>query len=81
MNFELPSTHPQSRFYAINPKSVPLGTLREIIETRGGHTYSKFYGNPKSWMAAHMPNGRLVRQITVRQDNTEKVRYEQRKRA
>jgi hypothetical protein len=66
---------------AINPKSVPLGTLREIIETRGGHTYSKFYGNPKSWMAAYMPNGRLVQQITVRQDGSEKIRYQARKGA
>ena len=65
---------------AVNPRSVPLGTLREIVETRGGHTYTKFYGTPKAWMAPFMPNGRLVNQITVRQDNSEKVRYQARKR-
>jgi len=48
---------------AINPKSVPLGTLREIVETRGGHTYAKFYGNPKAWMSGFMPQGRRVKTI------------------
>lgn len=66
---------------AVNPRSVPLGTLREIVETRGGHTYSKFYGNPKSWMAAYMPPGRMVRRITEHRGDSDKTHYELRKRA
>ncbi len=48
---------------AINPKSVPLGTLREITESRGGHSYARFYGQPKAWMSAFMPPGRRVKAI------------------
>lgn len=60
---------------AINPKSVPIGTLREIVESRGGHTYAKFYGNPKSWMNQFAPRGKKVTQIIQRGDGQERVLY------
>ena len=48
---------------AKNPATVPLGTLREHVETRGGHTYHRFYGRPQSWMAPFAPVGRRVKRI------------------
>ena len=47
------------------PSRVPAGFLAERIEQRGGHTYTRFYGAPKSWMNEFMPQGRRVK--TVRQ--------------
>jgi hypothetical protein len=48
---------------ARSPSSVPVGTLREHVETRGGHTYHRFYGRPVSWMAGFAPNGRRIKRI------------------
>jgi hypothetical protein len=52
---------------ARSPTSVPVGQLREHVETRGGHTYTRFYGRPISWMAPFAPNGRRVK--AIRQPN------------
>ena len=54
---------------AKNPMTVPLGHLREIKETRGGHEYTKFVGRPISWMAAFAPPGKKIRRIIERGDN------------
>jgi hypothetical protein len=41
---------------ARHPKNVPLGYLAERVEhTKAGHTITKFYGAPKSWMNQFMP--------------------------
>jgi hypothetical protein len=37
-----------------NPKSIPPGILREQSETRHGHTYTKFFGRPSTWMGPMM---------------------------
>jgi hypothetical protein len=52
-----------------NPETVPLGHLREHVETRGGHIYTKFYGRPVSWMAAFAPKGKRIRRIIERSDS------------
>jgi hypothetical protein len=46
--------------------NVPVGYLREVVENRGGHQYTKFYGAPKAWMATFAPPGKLVRSIIER---------------
>lgn len=51
-----------------NPATVPLGHLREHVETRGGHTYTKFIGRPISWMSAFAPHGKRVKRIIERAD-------------
>lgn len=51
------------------PTRVPLGFLAERVEQRGGHTYTRFYGAPKSWMNEFMPTGKKVR--TIRQMATD----------
>ncbi len=38
-----------------------LGFLREYVEQKGGHTYTRFYGRPAAWMGAYMPKGRRVK--------------------
>ncbi len=48
---------------ARNPASVPTGTLREHVESRGGHTYTRFYGRPAAWMNGFAPRGRRVTRI------------------
>lgn len=48
---------------ARHPKNVPLGYLFERVEQKGGHTFRRFYGSPKSWMSAFAPPGKLVRKI------------------
>jgi hypothetical protein len=45
---------------ARSPASVPEGQLREIVRTRGGHTYTEFVGDPKAWMSNHAPTGQAV---------------------
>ena len=52
-----------------NPKSVPPGVLREHSETRHGHTYTKFFGRPITWMAPMMHQGKRVKRIIERRDN------------
>lgn len=54
---------------AKDPTTVAVGQLRELVQTRGGHTYTKFVGRPISWMAAFMPQGRRVRKIIQRGDS------------
>jgi hypothetical protein len=49
---------------ARNPTHVPIGVLRQHVETKNGHTITKFYGRPMSWMHPMMPRGRLVTQIS-----------------
>jgi hypothetical protein len=52
-----------------SPATVPFGILREIVETKNGHTYTKFIGAPRSWMAPFMVPGKRVRRITERADS------------
>jgi hypothetical protein len=37
---------------------VPAGYLAERSETKGGHTITRFYGRPSSWMSQSAPQGR-----------------------
>jgi hypothetical protein len=60
-----------------DPSTVPLGILREVSETRGGHTYTRFYGQPRSWLSAFMPPGRVVKRINEHSaDGGRRVLYE-----
>jgi hypothetical protein len=52
-----------------DPRTVKVGHLRELTETRGGHTFTTFVGTPKSWMSAFAPPGRRVRKIIQRSDS------------
>jgi hypothetical protein len=45
------------------PSRVPLGFLAERVEQRGGHTYTRFYGQPSSWMSQFAPAGKLVKRV------------------
>ena len=59
-----------------DPATVPLGTLRAVSETRGGHTHTRFYGRPSSWMSQFAPPGRAIRRINeVRSDGESRVLY------
>jgi len=49
--------------------NVPVGFLRETTETRGGHQYTKFYGQPKAWMTAFAPPGKRIKRIIERNDS------------
>ena len=42
---------------------VPIGHLVERVEQRRGHSITKFYGRPISWMAQFAPQGRVVKRI------------------
>jgi hypothetical protein len=52
-----------------NPMRVPPGTLREHVETRGGHQYTKFFGRPIAWMGPMMIQGKRVKRIIERSDS------------
>lgn len=52
-----------------NPKSVPPGILREHSETKNGHTYTKFFGRPITWMAPMIVQGKRIKRIIERSDN------------
>jgi len=53
-----------------NPATVPIGMLREIVESRGGHIYTKFVGSPRSWLGPISGmRTRRVRRITERSDS------------
>jgi hypothetical protein len=52
-----------------NPTQIPLGFLREIKETRGGHEFTRFYGKPIAWMAPFMAQGKRVKRIIERSDS------------
>jgi len=54
---------------ARNPTTVPLGHLRMRSEQRGGHTYTEFFGRPKSWMASFAPAGKRVKRIDQQNEN------------
>ncbi|SEP50976.1 hypothetical protein SAMN02990966_07821 [Rhodospirillales bacterium URHD0017] len=45
------------------PTRVPAGYLAERVETKGGHTYTRFYGRPKSWMDQFMPRGQRIKRV------------------
>jgi hypothetical protein len=46
------------------PTRVPTGYLAERVEhSRAGHTITKFYGMPKSWMSQFAPRGAVVKRI------------------
>jgi len=51
------------------PTRVPLGYLAARVTTKGGHTETRFYGSPKSWMSAFAPPGKLVRRINRMDSN------------
>jgi hypothetical protein len=59
------------------PSRVPAGYLAERVESRNGHTYTRFYGAPKSWMAAFAPQGRVVKRINHLNErgDTDRVGY------
>jgi hypothetical protein len=52
-----------------DPASVPVGHLREIVESKNGHTYTRFVGRPSAWMNQFSGRTRLVKNITVRSDD------------
>jgi hypothetical protein len=52
-----------------DPSTVPLGVLRESVEVKNGHTHTKFYGRPTSWMAPFMGPGKRVKQINRNVDS------------
>lgn len=39
------------------------GDLDELAEQRGGHTFTRFYGRPRSWMSGFAPRGAVVKSI------------------
>lgn len=41
--------------------SVPVGQLREVEKTEGGHTTREFFGEPLTWMEAFMPAHRFAK--------------------
>jgi hypothetical protein len=45
------------------PTRVPLGYLAERVETKGGHTITRFYDRPQSWMDQFMPRGARVKRM------------------
>jgi hypothetical protein len=45
------------------PTRVPMGFLAERVTTRNGHTETRFYGKPSSWMSQFAPPGRVVKRI------------------
>jgi hypothetical protein len=51
------------------PTRVPMGTLIERTETKGGHQYTRFFGRPISWMGPMMMQGKRVKRIIERSDN------------
>jgi hypothetical protein len=61
---------------ARNPATVPAGHLRAISETRGGHTYTRYYGQPKASLSDFMPSGRRVKRINEISEGGRKVLYE-----
>jgi hypothetical protein len=54
---------------ARNPTTVPMGHLRMRVEQRGGHTYTEFFGRPKSWMASLAPTGKRIKRIDQQNEN------------
>jgi hypothetical protein len=48
---------------AKDPRTVPLGFLREHVEQRGGHTYTTFTGRPISWMNQFAPTGKRIKRV------------------
>lgn len=42
-----------------NPQ-VAEGRLQARTRTVGGHTFTEFYGDPKTWMSSHAPTGQAV---------------------
>jgi hypothetical protein len=52
-----------------NPATVPIGMLREIVETKNDRTHTKFIGRPISWMSGFVVPGKRVRRITERADS------------
>jgi len=59
---------------ARNPTTVPLGHLREQVEERNGHRYTRFHGRPKSWMATFAPRGRRVSRIDQQNEHGETIK-------
>ena len=49
-----------------NPTAIPAGYLAERSEVKGGHTFTRFYGRPSTWMNQFAPTGRRVRRIIER---------------
>ena len=49
-----------------NPTQIPAGYLAERSEVKGGHTFTRFYGRPSTWMNQFAPTGRRVRRIIER---------------
>jgi hypothetical protein len=54
---------------AKDPRTVPLGFLREHVEQRGGHSYTTFTGRPISWMSQFAPAGKRVRRVNQHSSN------------
>ena len=52
-----------------NPSQIPAGYLAERSEVKGGHTFTKFYGRPSTWMNQFAPTGKRVRRIIERGDS------------
>jgi hypothetical protein len=48
---------------AKDPRTVPIGYLREHVEQRGGHTYTTFTGRPISWMSQFAPSGKRIKRV------------------
>ena len=61
-----------------DPSSVAYGVLRESTETKGGHTYVRFYGATSSWMDQFRPTygRRRVKRIIERGDSGTRTLYE-----
>jgi hypothetical protein len=61
-----------------NPTAIPVGYLAERSEVKGGHTFTRFYGRPSTWMNQFAPTGRRVRRIIERgQGGANRTLYEQ----
>jgi hypothetical protein len=73
--------HDEPRLVVGEAKSFGFGAINDEAIDSLKKVAERLYGTPKSWMSPFMPNGRLVQRITVKQDSSEKVRYERRQRA
>jgi hypothetical protein len=45
------------------PTRVAAGHLAPRVEQKGGHTITKFYGRPSTWMNTFAPRGQVVKRI------------------
>ena len=52
-----------------DPRDIPVGYLAERSEVKGGHTFTRFYGRPSTWINQFAPTGKRVRRIIERSDS------------